>query len=178
MKVTYDLIDNTLQEGVSILSEVYPSFRYKGFTKVKIGKSRTSWGSVRVHTGDDSWELHISNCFEDIQDERRARNRLLSTIVHELIHTIPGCLNHGSNFKYYASLVNRRYPNLKIQRCTSMKEFGIQDRKPSYILKCSGCGKTWNYSRKPKIFDYITRYSCPYCHNAALHFTRIQNIDI
>ena len=31
------------------------------------------------------------------------------TIAHELIHTCPGCMNHGEKFRYYADIMNRKY---------------------------------------------------------------------
>lgn len=180
MKVTYAIINQAVNAGVQILKEVYPSFQYKGFVKVRISKARSKWGSVKLdyHTGDFS--LTISDCFEEIPDENKARIRLLSTVVHELIHTIPGCMNHGSNFKYYAALVNRKYPALKIQRCTSMKEVGVcANTKPArYIAKCSCCGKEWKYSRRPKIISCIDQCKCPYCSTKTLFFSKIDGIAI
>lgn len=180
MKVTYALINQVVGESVQILKEVYPSFQYKGFTKVRISKARSKWGSVKKNCSTGDFALTISNCFEEIPDEKRARTKLLSTVTHELIHTIPGCMNHGSNFKYYAALVNRKYPALQIQRCTSMESLGIQKNTKNYpyIAKCNICNKEWKWTRKPRIFNYISACECPYCKVKSLAFTKISGITI
>lgn len=180
MKVTFNLIEETVDKGVSILKEVYPSFNYKGFSRVRISKARSKWGSVRYNRNFDIYELTISNVFEEIPDEDKAKNRILSTVIHELIHTIPGCMNHGYNFKYYASLVNRKYPSLQIQRCTSMEECGVQKKKKdfTYIIKCNFCGHEFKYRRKPQVLGYLNCCRCPYCRTYKLSVIRAKGIDL
>lgn len=173
MELTYSLLNDVINKGVEVLKDVYPSFQYKGFVKVRIGKSRTTWGFVK-RVNKDAYELTISNCVEDILDEQKAKNKLLSTVVHELIHTIPGCMNHGKLFKEYAARVNSKYPFLSIQRCTSMASYGVQKpvKKYSYIAKCSICNREWKYVRKPRIYNYISLCKCPYCKTSTLFFTK------
>lgn len=180
MKITYVLIKQNINEGIRILKEVYPSFQYKGFTKIRISKARSKWGSVKYNRVMGTFELTISNVFEDIKNDREASEKLLSTVIHELIHTIPGCMNHGFNFKYYAALVNKKYPKLNIQRCTSMSQFGIQKAKkePLYVVVCNNCKRKWNYYRRSKIFDCISRCKCPYCTTYTLVFSKIKDIAI
>ncbi len=180
MKLTYDLIKEKIDKAVDIIKDIYPSFQYKGFTKVRISKARSKWGSVKYNRITGDFALTISNVFEDIQNDDKANEKLLNTVVHELIHTIPGCMNHGPNFKYYAALVNNKYPKLNIQRCTSMGQFGIQKTKkePLYIATCSKCRRNWKYYRKPKLFDYISKCKCPYCTTYTLFFSTIKGIAI
>lgn len=177
MKITYNLINKYIQKGAEILSEVCPIFIYQGFTRVRIGRSRTSWGSIKKNTRTGACELTISNCFEAIPDEGKAQIRLLSTITHELIHTIPGCMNHGSSFKYYAALVNERYPELDIQRTHSMTEFGIKEKEPTYIVQCGVCHRQWSYHRKPRCYEHLERYVCPICNLSTLFFSKIPNVE-
>lgn len=164
MKITYTLINQIVSEGVQILKEVYPSFQYRGFTKVRISRARSKWGSVKYNSLFDAFELTISDVFEEIKDEKKAKNRLLSTVIHELIHTIPGCMNHGSNFKYYAVLVNREYSFLHVQRCTSMEEYGVERKKnPKYTVRCADCSREWKFMRRTSTIDRLQKCYCPYC---------------
>lgn len=180
MKVTYKLVNEAVNKAVNIISDVYPSFQYKEFTKIRISKARSKWGSVKINLRTKEYELTISNVFEEISDDKKANEKLLGTVIHELIHTIPGCMNHGNNFKYYAGLVNRKYPFLHIQRCTSMQEYGIQRQKkvPTYVASCSICKHVWNYYRRPKLIDCISYCDCPYCKTKTLYFSRIQGHNI
>lgn len=173
MKITYSLLDEYIQKGVAILHEVYPSFQYLGFTSVKIGRSRTHWATIKKNLYTGACALNVSNCFNDIPDEHKAQTKLLSTIIHELIHTIPGCMNHGPNFKYYAGLVNGKYPALDIKRATSMEEFGVQEKEPTYVISCGICHKQWNYYRKPRYYGQLDKYVCPICHCSALFFSKV-----
>jgi len=66
-----------------------------------------------------------------------------STIAHELIHTCPGCFNHRSKFKRYASKVNKAL-GLKC----GYHEVGPQNlEKYKYVIRCKCCGTLGAYNR-------------------------------
>ena len=71
--------------------------------------SNNYWGMCqRSRSGFD---LYISAVLlESGTDEE-----IMNTICHELIHTIPGCFNHGETFKKYAKILNESF-NMKIAR--------------------------------------------------------------
>lgn len=85
------------------------------------------------------------------------------TIIHELIHTVDGCMNHGYLWKSYADKVNRAYTQYHISRTgmvdslensSAFKSSMVATAK--YVLKCE-CGKEVVYGRKGKIVDLVAR---------------------
>ena len=92
------------------------------------------------------------------------------TMVHELIHTIPGCNNHGPNFKRYAGLINRHYPEYNVSTyytSDSDETENIADtKKPKYVVTCETCGAKTYFYRKCKTLDIISRCTCKKCKNS------------
>lgn len=82
-----------------------------------------------------------------------------NTLLHELIHTIDGCFNHGDRFKYYAEKVNQKY-GYHIARANSVKGFKEQI-KYRYIVKCTKCGISKKYLKKSDVVKYPSLYRCP-----------------
>lgn len=105
---------------------------------------------------------------------------LKDTIVHELLHTVPGCLDHKGKWEMYAELVNRRLPQYTIKRTASWEEKGIMiDRGEPvyrYILQCSNCGAEFPRERKSKagkkrkiLLRQAEAYSIVICEAAVQH---------
>ena len=92
---------------------------------------------------------------------------LEDTILHELLHTCPGCQNHGAKWKSYAGIVNRRF-GYSISRTGDVKE--VQSRiervnPDRYEIFCSGCGKKIATRKKwCNLTANIGRYRCFTCH--------------
>lgn len=91
-----------------------------------------------------------------------------NTIIHELIHCIPDCNNHGSEFKYYAKLVNEKL-GYNITRLGDKQKdyeksnliFKPEERKIKYKIICKKCGQIYYRQRIDK---KITRkYVCGRC---------------
>lgn len=83
----------------------------------------SAWGKCyRRHTmfGGDRFEITLNYAFYKAAKPQAA----VQTLLHELLHTLPGCFNHGGLWKRYAQMINKKY-NLKIKRCSNPKEFGI-----------------------------------------------------
>lgn len=86
------------------------------------------------------------------------------TMIHEILHTIPKCMNHGAEWKKYASIVNSHYPQYNIKRTTSCEEKGIEKtEKYKYVLKCKECGHTYFYTRQTKAVKNYEKFHCGYC---------------
>ena len=85
------------------------------------------------------------------------------TIAHELIHTCPGCMDHGDGFRYYASKMNNAY-GYNISRTNSAEEMGVQkteiQKTAKYILKCSKCGAEIARSRYSNAIAMPSHYRC------------------
>ena len=99
-----------------------------------------------------------------------------NTIMHELIHSINGCMNHRTKFQNVARHVNSSYSQYHIathSQCSNYtniyrKELK-QKRDEKYVVNCFNCNQEWRYSRETKLIKalkkepFTERFTCPYC---------------
>ena len=149
MTVTKDLIYDELEIAATIVKSVYVYFEEPIIRSVKISRARSFWGQI-TSLGGRYFELKVSDVFNDIPDDEKAKKRFRGMLVHELLHTIKGCMNHGSKWKMMASRVNALYPSLNVTRCTSMASYGVKKEKktPKYQIICHACNYTYFRQRK------------------------------
>ena len=90
-----------------------------------------------------------------------------NTIMHELIHCIPYCNNHGTEFKKYAKLLNSKY-NYNISRVGNKKEdyeksnLEFEDNKKyNYRIVCNGCKQEFYRLRLSK--NFVRKFRCAKC---------------
>lgn len=97
-----------------------------------------------------------------------------NTMIHELLHTCPDCMNHGDKWKKWANIVNEN-TIYNIKRTTSSAEKGIEMpvKTPKYTVTCTDCGREWFYNRAGAVIQSIRRCRCPYCRTT--HLTYEQN---
>ena len=172
----YAEIENALIVANQILSECVKSYCEPYIYKIDFReKSKSYWAKIgrnsKKHAG---YFLRIGGLFNLIPNEELAKVRFQSTIIHELIHTIPGCMNHGSKFQRVCMLVNKKYPQYKLQTTTGAEDFGIQldEPTPKYKIICKCCGKEYLYQRKPKL--NINMYKCSKCGKGNLELIDIK----
>lgn len=84
-------------------------------------------------------------------------------VMHELLHTCRGCLNHGEKWKLYADIVNRKY-GYNIARvykddCSEK----LPERKYKYVITCSQCGNKGYRLKKSKVTEHPEKYKCSGC---------------
>ena len=141
MKLTEALIEQYIDEAKIIISRCYPSFVPPTIVKITISRARSYWAQIK-HVNGNCYELRVSNVFNEIADEYLFHKRLMSCMIHEVIHTMPKCWNNGTMIKRMAALINRYYPE--------------------FVVKCANCGAESKYVRKPKIWQYINKKNSPY----------------
>lgn len=108
-------------------------------------------------------DIEISKWVLDLNDDI-----IKNTIMHELIHCLPYCNNHGKEFKYYAELINKKL-GYKIQRLGNRKEdyeksnLKVDDSniKYNYRIRCMNCGIVFGRQRLKK--NFIRDYRCGKC---------------
>ena len=90
-----------------------------------------------------------------------------NTIIHELIHCLPYCNNHGSYFKQYAKKINEKL-GYHITRVGNKKEDYSQSHllleekeKYNYQVQCPKCGITFYRQRLQK--NFTKKYRCARC---------------
>ena len=92
-----------------------------------------------------------------------------NTIMHELIHCLPYCNNHGKEFKKYAELINEKL-GYEIQRLGNKEKdyeksnivFDKSDEvEYKYKIRCKKCGIVFYRQRLKK--NFIRDYRCGDC---------------
>lgn len=106
--------------------------------------------------------IEISRWVMDLED-----SIIKNTIMHELIHCIPFCSNHGQEFKKFANEINSKLGynikttgNVKEDYEKSNLEYTEETKKYKYKIKCINCGKEYLRIRKP---SNIKKYRCGIC---------------
>ena len=126
------------------------------------------WGQCRAIPG--GYSINISTV---LLDERNDEEGLINTIIHELLHSCKGCMNHGENWKRLANKVYREY-GLNIKRTSSAAEKGvIEETRPIKVkhkFVCKGCGQVITRQKESDFTKRYDRYTCAVCHS---HFEKI-----
>lgn len=112
------------------------------------------------------------------------RPRLLNTMLHELLHSCPDCLNHGPKWREYAAILKARY-GVNITRLAHLNEDErkilhkgyIRKRITSYrfTLTCPGCGHEWHYKKASRAVKLHDKCECPICKTEGLQLSTYAN---
>jgi len=128
-----------------------PDKKYK--TIKKIGRRKClKYEKFNKHT------IEISKWVMDLDE-----NIIKNTIMHELIHCMPFCNNHGDMFKKYANFINNNL-GYDISRLGNKKEdyeksnIEYEEKAYKYAIKCTSCGKVLHRNRLSK--DFFRKYRC------------------
>ena len=109
----------------------------------------------------DIHHIEISKWVMDLNDEI-----IKNTIMHELIHCIPFCNNHGKEFKKYAAYINKKLGysiTSKGNKKEDYKASNLEYQEDSYKYKilCKNCGQI--IYRKRFNPNLIKKYRCGKC---------------
>ena len=90
-----------------------------------------------------------------------------NTIMHEIIHCLPNCNNHGEHFKKYAKYINDKL-GYNISRVGNKKEdyqkSNIEYKEKeqfNYHIQCTNCGQS--FYRKRLNRNFTRKYRCGKC---------------
>ena len=126
-------------------------------------RAKQRWGQCR-HLGGNCHSINISSRLlqDDVSDDG-AKN----TIIHELLHTVKGCDNHGLNWQREAEKVNRAY-GYNIKRCSSAEEKGVPEteatpRTVKHKFVCECCGQIITRTRESNFTKNYKDYRCGRC---------------
>ena len=92
-------------------------------------------------------------------------------ILHELIHTLPGCFNHGEHFKAVARTLNMKY-GYNISRVASSSSVAcLAPQEHKYEIQCPVCGKIFYRDR---MSDFVKNPQNYRHHNCNKELVRIK----
>ena len=78
------------------------------------------------------------------------RQACLQTLAHEVLHTCPGCQNHGSRWKAYAERMNA------VQLPQTVPRY-------RWRIVCTGCGRQFYRQKSSALVRSPARYRCAVC---------------
>lgn len=82
------------------------------------------------------------------------------TLAHEVLHTCPGCRNHGLLWQKYAEKMNEAY-GYQISRTATPASMGLPDDIPArHLLVCQRCGREFPRHRASSLTEHPERYRC------------------
>lgn len=146
----------------------------KNIVEVTINRrAKARWGLCR-RRGNNYYIQIAESLLDDSIDDMGAKN----TIAHEIIHTCPGCMNHGTTWKMYADRLS--VFGYLIKRTDSAEDKGVKqevvDKTYKYIVTCGSCGSVVAKNRRSTdiIKELLNgnrygRYCCARCKSTRLH---------
>jgi len=92
------------------------------------------------------------------------KNGLLTTVMHEILHTCPDCWNHGKVWKAYAAKVKQEF-GYDVKRTTSAEEKGMETivRVDRYKFRCQRCGAIVGRAKASAFTKHPENYRCAIC---------------
>ena len=123
-------------------------------------RAKARWG-LCTKVGRGVFDIQVSaSLLEDSLGDQPAKD----TIVHELLHTVPGCFKHTGKWKRYAETVNFLLPQYNIKTRSSCEDKGLEDTRPDpeccYLLKCLQCGAEIKRQKKSAVVEHLEHYRC------------------
>ncbi|MBR5278237.1 MAG: SprT-like domain-containing protein [Clostridia bacterium] len=119
MKNFEQLIKECLSDLESIGIKIGKVTKYSINTRAK-----SRWGQCK-QVCNGIFEINISaQLLQDNISDQAAKD----TILHEMLHTIDGCMGHKGKWKELAQKVNKELPQYTIKRVTSSAEKGIETK--------------------------------------------------
>lgn len=126
-------------------------------------RAKKRWGQCKAVHGGYSISINAV-----LLDDKNSEEGLKNTIIHELLHSCKGCMNHGENWKRMVQKVHQAY-GYNIKRTSSVEEMGIAsvnpiiERKINHKVICLGCGCLWTRTRTSKLITNTDEYRCGKC---------------
>lgn len=82
------------------------------------------------------------------------------TLAHEILHTCPGCRDHGPLWRAYAARMNEVW-GYRISRTGARDELGVEPpRSAPHLVVCSQCGRRFERFRASALVQHPERYRC------------------
>lgn len=154
--------------------------------EVKVNnRYKQRWGCCKGKMSNGKYIPRVIDVNPVLLDERNSEIGLIETLIHELIHTAPGCQNHGAKWKAYVAKINKAY-GYTIETRNSDDDKGIsneckaeriaaREAKRKYEVSCRECGRVvGRWARPSKVWLHAYNYRCGYCKGKLIHTGEIE----
>lgn len=115
----------------------------------------TTWGTP---TSDILYTINIAAGL--LMEENPVR-LLEETIIHELLHTMPNCFDHGKLWQRYAAKVNQAYGYAvsRVASC-SMTVDPMAEKRRQYAVQCTACNHTYYRQKISNVISHPEKFRC------------------
>lgn len=165
-------LQKAFQNCIGLMDEIHMD--YGKITEVTVNtRAKHRWGQCKCkvigfkYNGEPIYEYSI-NISSLLLNERVPIESLQNTIIHEILHTCPGCANHGYEWKRRAAIVKREL-GYDIKRCSSFEERGVdaslieEYKAPKYVVRCKKCGRNVGRTKMCGIIKHPELWRCGVC---------------
>lgn len=140
------VVEQVRQAGIPVPDNIDPAVLVNRRAKTRFGRCIHQGGINRIEVS-----LHV------IAGGEEAVCRVLA---HEVLHTCPGCRNHGERWKGYARRMKEVW-GYDITRTDTYEGLGLEDgRTIRYLVICQRCGYTVRRMKRSALVDRPERYRC------------------
>ena len=108
----------------------------------------------KVPYSEYDYEVQINAKLLEVEE-----SKIMNTLVHEVLHTCKGCMNHGRLWKNYANIMNNKF-NYDISRTSTYEKIGIERPEVNYTIECQKCGNKFYRQNRSKIVTQTDKYRC------------------
>lgn len=130
-----------------------------------INKNALSFAGKCHKNKDGSFKIEICERFANANEVKR--KKLVEVAIHELIHTIPKCMNHGKLFKENMYKVNYATDYNVSTREDKIDMSEEKFKTARFIFECKDCNTRYSYQRACSTVTGIKRnpedYRCGCC---------------
>lgn len=154
-KYTLEDIYNEVMEDFAILVSLGCEDLLTKEVKVNWGKKIRAFGTCQKigyqkNKHSTLYEIQINKDYVAVGDPREVHN----TIMHECIHCVDGCMNHGEKWKAIAKKVNDNFDFSTIKRTGYDEAYhAIVQTKYKYEAVCKKCGTAYRWIRQGRIYN-------------------------
>ena len=142
MVVTVALVKKVFEEADIMMKKVFHGlYDSPKFSSVKITNANGYWMKITRYSSSSSYGLKVSKLFENHTNDEEAMHRLKESLIHELVHTLPGAFNHGVYFKEYGRMFHSYYPDFVVDSVGSEaafapnEDFGVPGRHQDFSAR-------------------------------------------
>lgn len=156
-------LNKLYKECIDELNSININVEKKRIIELKINtRSKKRYGCCKK-ISKEKFLIEVSEWVMDLNEDI-----IKNTIIHEIIHCIPRCNNHGEYFKKYAELINEnlgynvtRTGNREKDFIKSNLEFIEKPVKYKYEVVCDNCNQ--RFFRQRIVKNFTRKYRCGKC---------------
>lgn len=150
MKMDFDamlraVLEQVRAAGIPAAAQIDPHVRLNTRAKKRYGRCICKNGRYEIELS--AHLVHAESPF------------VYTVLAHEVLHTCPGCMNHGPLWKQYAARMGERY-GYSIARTAQYALVPETPREAPYLLQCAACGTLFPRQRMSRSVREPGRYRC------------------